>query len=126
MTEQNCSIGGNAHINKLKFCETCNIFRPLRPSHCHDCNICVLNFDHHCLWLGTCIGKRNYTLFFHFVFITMVYSIFVLVVSIQQIISHSEEDVFEIHKILGSSFSIIFSVIFSFMLIGLFMGHIVF
>jgi hypothetical protein len=26
-----------------------------------------MNFDHHCVWLGTCIGKRNYKLFMYFV-----------------------------------------------------------
>ena len=82
MPQNNCSIGGNGHMSKLKFCETCNIYRPLRTSHCHDCNNCVLGFDHHCLWLGTCIGKRNYTIFFHFVFITMVYSLYILALAI--------------------------------------------
>ena len=85
MPQNNCSVGGNAHITKIKYCETCNIFRPLRTSHCHDCNNCVLGFDHHCVWLGTCIGKRNYTVFFHFVFSTFIFGIYIVVVSIIQI-----------------------------------------
>ena len=45
-------------------CEWCNVRMGARTKHCRRCNNCVERFDHHCVWLGTCVGSRNYALFF--------------------------------------------------------------
>ena len=55
---------------KIKYCTTCEIYRPPRAVHCGICNCCIERLDHHCPWLGTCIGKRNYKYFI--VFLTSV------------------------------------------------------
>ncbi|KAJ1954460.1 Palmitoyltransferase zdhhc14, partial [Linderina pennispora] len=52
---------------RLKYCETCKIYRPPRASHCKYCDNCVENEDHHCIWLNNCVGRRNYRYFYGFV-----------------------------------------------------------
>ncbi|EPS57207.1 hypothetical protein M569_17613, partial [Genlisea aurea] len=48
-------------------CSYCNVIQPPRAKHCHDCDRCVLQFDHHCVWLGTCVGQGNHCLFWWYI-----------------------------------------------------------
>ena len=83
-------IGG--HVLILNYCYTCNIFRPPRASHCSRCNNCVERFDHHCKWLGNCVGKRNYKYFYSLLlslnlnsFLQIGFCIYVLILDIKNI-----------------------------------------
>lgn len=67
---------------KLKFWITCVIWRPPRVSHCSICDNWVMRWDHHCPWIGTWIGRRNYKYFFWFLFHLFTYSFLILIISL--------------------------------------------
>jgi hypothetical protein len=48
------------------WCDECDNYQPPGGAHCPDCNICIAGFDHHCVWMGTCIGRNNLQPFVRF------------------------------------------------------------
>jgi len=43
-----------------RFCVNCILIKPAYTKHCYTCQHCVSLFDHHCPFMGTCIGGRNH------------------------------------------------------------------
>jgi len=82
------------HLMRLSICYTCNILRPPRTSHCAVCDNCVEKFDHHCIWLGTCVGKRNYKYFFFFLSSCIILAVYSIAVCTTIIVQKSNKNTY--------------------------------
>ena len=51
----------NIDINNMEYCNICQVYynEDKKVQHCKMCNICVEKMDHHCVWVGKCVGKNN-------------------------------------------------------------------
>lgn len=77
----------------LSYCRTCFILRPPRAFHCTRCNACIqvhgintnhdhIVVDHHCPWIGTCIGDLNHKYFVLFLGYTSLHATFTFIVDV--------------------------------------------
>lgn len=73
-SSDSCDLNNIERSNRLgstsdrEYCQKCCLPRLLRSKHCRICGTCVKKYDHHCVWLGTCIGERNQRNFCIFLF----------------------------------------------------------
>ncbi|KAI7815779.1 DHHC palmitoyltransferase-domain-containing protein [Gamsiella multidivaricata] len=63
---------------RRRWCDICKIGKPDRCHHCSECDKCVLRMDHHCPWVGNCIGYNNHKFFYLFILYASVVSIWVV------------------------------------------------
>ena len=74
------------------YCPYCLVKKTYRSLHCLICQICVDEFDHHCFWVGNCIGKKNYTLFFIFLVYILLNTLFNVITNIYFLVKEIKEE----------------------------------
>ena len=68
-------VPANFHHPLLPVCQSCGHYKPPRTHHCSVCDRCVLVMDHHCPWVGGCIGYFNLPFFLRFLFFVLITSV---------------------------------------------------
>ena len=64
------------------YCIKCQIKKEANSKHCFFCDKCIKEFDHHCIWLKKCVGKKNKKYFFFLISIILINCIFNLILCI--------------------------------------------
>ncbi|CRH00078.1 palmitoyltransferase, putative [Plasmodium relictum] len=78
-------------VKNLYHCDICG-FVEAKSKHCKVCNKCVSVFDHHCMWVNNCIGKKNYKYFVGLLTVLTIFNCFVFVFCIIYFINSLKYD----------------------------------
>lgn len=73
------------------FCHICDVHVSEKAKHCSACNKCIYDFDHHCIWLNTCVGGKNYRLFLTMLVLIVIGTMIVFLNSLLQFIGSFQD-----------------------------------
>lgn len=65
---------------RMSMCRYCNIMRPANARHCAECDVCILELDHHCPYMSKCVAKNNIKAFKAFNVLIMILVCYLLAV----------------------------------------------
>ena len=63
------------------YCGICKVYYNYnqKVSHCTFCDVCIEGFDHHCVWVGKCIGKNNIKPFYGILIAVAITYLFIVI-----------------------------------------------
>uniref|UniRef100_A0A7S4QDA7 Palmitoyltransferase n=1 Tax=Alexandrium monilatum TaxID=311494 RepID=A0A7S4QDA7_9DINO len=82
------SPGGNVQPMQMlpargeRRCSACMITQPKGAMHCEFCHVCVAGWDHHCPWMGKCIGQSNLNAFYAFLCTSLTSLAYILIITV--------------------------------------------
>ena len=74
------------HVINNFYCHVCAVHVSEKAKHCSACNKCIYSFDHHCIWLNTCVGGKNYRMFISMLIFIVLGTLFIFLNSLIQFI----------------------------------------
>uniref|UniRef100_A0A7N0UK03 S-acyltransferase n=1 Tax=Kalanchoe fedtschenkoi TaxID=63787 RepID=A0A7N0UK03_KALFE len=72
---------GKGGLENYTYCYYCEKPKSTRAHHCRSCGICILDMDHHCPFIGNCVGASNHRYFICFLISTVLSTIYVSVMT---------------------------------------------
>ncbi|KAJ0963920.1 hypothetical protein J5N97_029042 [Dioscorea zingiberensis] len=75
-------VVGKGSLENYTFCVYCGKPKSPRSHHCRSCKMCVLDMDHHCPFIGNCVGAANHRSFIAFLIAVVVSCTYVVSMSI--------------------------------------------
>ena len=74
------------------YCRYCEKYVRLGAKHCRSCNICRMEFDHHCFFLNNCVTSDNYAMFLSGIILLGISSIFTSFLAIFVMMANEYDD----------------------------------
>ena len=65
-------VESSSSNQQSSYCHECQRVKPPSYHHCKVCNTCIRNMDHHCPWVGNCVGEHNRKYFVQFLMWTLI------------------------------------------------------
>ena len=71
----------NMGIDNYLYCDRCKVYYNPKDKvqHCSLCKVCIKRLDHHCVWVGKCVGKNNIKSFFVMIIAVAFFYIYIIV-----------------------------------------------
>ncbi|KAL2347932.1 hypothetical protein Fmac_001932 [Flemingia macrophylla] len=73
---------GKGYLDNYTFCSYCSKPKSPRAHHCRSCRKCILDMDHHCPFIGNCVGAANHRSFIAFLISAVLSTIYVSIMSV--------------------------------------------
>lgn len=80
----NSRVFKDNEISDFQLCRECMLHHSIeaKTQHCFECGVCVENYDHHCPWIGKCIGSGNKYFFTLFVISSLIMTLCFIIVGV--------------------------------------------
>ncbi|CAJ1932929.1 unnamed protein product [Sphenostylis stenocarpa] len=73
---------GKGDLENYTYCHYCSKPKSPRAHHCRSCRKCILDMDHHCPFIGNCVGAANHRSFIGFLISAVLSTIYVSIMSV--------------------------------------------